>query len=136
MANIQHIYSGEVDPNIGPVEAPAGSHYENTLTGVPWILSSTGVWHPVFPLVRGNGSIQYQAEAPVGSLFVSAVESSEQVFGVRMENGWTQMASIESMEDPTGSTPSECAFIVDTANNRLCVKVGSEFKYVELIDFM
>ena len=53
-----------------------------------------------------------------------------------MENGWTQMASIESMEDPTGSTPSECAFIVDTANNRLCVKVGSEFKYVELIDFM
>lgn len=143
MANVQHIFYTNGNPNEDNYEnqvalegATPGSHCIDSLSGVPYILSATGLWHPVLPLVRGNGDVQYMADAPVGSSFVSNPESVEQYAGIMMGSGWVELSTIKSTEDFDGLGPHETRFVVDPLNNRLCVYMGDGvFKYVALQSF-
>lgn len=143
MANVQHIFYTNGNPNEDNYEnqvalegATPGSHCIDSLSGVPYILSATGLWHSVLPLVRGSGDLQYQDDAPVGSTFVSNLESVEQYVGVMTANGWVETSTIKSTEDFNGSSPHEARFVVDPLNSRLCVYMGDGvFKYVALQSF-
>ncbi len=132
MANVQHIFSGEVDPNTVPVVAPHGSHYSDTSTGTEYIMSHNGVWHPILPVVRGNGEIEYQPAAPIGSIFVSSDGSIAQQCGVSTAGGWTEIATIESIEDVTAATETTKSIVIDPLNNRLIVNTGGSLSYVDL----
>lgn len=143
MANVQHIFYTNSNPNEDNYEnqvalegATPGSHCIDSLSGVPYILSTTGLWHPVLPLVRGNGDVQHQADAPVGSSFVSNPESVEQYAGIMMGSGWVELSTIKSTEDFDGLGAHETRFVVDPLNSRLCVYMGDGvFKYVALQSF-
>ena len=135
MANVQHIFSGNGDPNVTPpTGATAGSHYDDLLSGTPYILSSTGAWHPIQKLARGT-TIEYQPSDPVGTMFVSSVEAGDKVVGVRTLLGWEELTTIERAENVTASTPVKGVFMIDTMNSRLCVNIYGELKYINLIDF-
>ncbi|MDY0207482.1 MAG: hypothetical protein RBR82_12795 [Pseudomonas sp.] len=132
MANVQHIFSGEVDPNTVPVVAPHGSHYSDTSTETEYIMSHNGVWHPILPVIRGNGELEYQPVAPIGSLFISNEGSIVQQCGVSTPSGWAALATTESIEGVTAATETTKSIIIDPLNNRLVVNNGGSLSYVDL----
>lgn len=97
--------SGSGDPNVSQPTALAGEHYLDNDSGLIYILSgsidsntSSPVWVPILPAVRGHGAVEHQTGAPVGSLFVSSESSTDKKVGIFGADGWNELATVSSVD--------------------------------------
>ncbi len=132
MANVQHIFSGNGDPNTLQITAPAGSHYSDIDTDCEYIASASGKWHLILPVVRAAGGSANWPDSPLGSIFISSDDSIEKHIGVKLADKWAELPTVKSAYGVSSSTDKDTTFAVDTDANKLCVNIDGEWKCVDL----
>jgi len=132
MANVQHIFSGNGDPNTLQITAPAGSHYSDLDNGCEYIASADGKWHLILPVVRGVGGNAYWPDSPLGSIFISNDDAIEKHVGVKLTDTWVELSTVKAESGVSSSTDKDTTFAVDTDANKLCVNIDGEWKCVDL----
>lgn len=134
MANVQHIFSGNGDPNTLQITAPAGSHYSDLDTDCEYIASASGKWHLIAPIlvVEDPGAIP---QTPAGGILITPSSPDHRtMLGISDGADWHLLSTISYEARVTSETPVRSGMAVSISDNKLYVAVGDSWKGVSLTD--
>ena len=134
MANVQHIFSGNGDPNTLQITAPAGSHYSDLDTDCEYIASASGKWHLIAPILVVEDPDALPLP-PAGGIFISPHDPDlSTILGISDGADWLQLTTILYEGLVTTSTPVRSQMVISTSDNKLYIAVDGSWKGVSLTD--
>lgn len=134
MANVQHIFSGNGDPNTLQITAPAGSHYSDLDTDCEYIASASGKWHLIAPILVTEDPSALPA-TPAGGILITPHDPDFRTsLGISDGTDWLVLPTISYESLVTDSTPVRSHMAISTSDNKLYVAVGNSWKGVSLTD--
>lgn len=134
MASVQHIFSGNGDPNTLQITAPAGSHYSDIDTGCEYIASASGEWHLIAPILVVDDP-DALPQTPAGSIFITPHNPNfRATLGISDGEDWLLLPTISHETLVTTSTPVRSQMAVSISDSKLYVAVGDSWKGVSLTD--
>lgn len=134
MANVQHIFSGNGDPNTLQITAPAGSHYSDIDTDCEYIASASGKWHLIAPILVVEDP-DALPQPPAGGIFITPNDPERRtLLGISDGTDWLYLPTISYESSVTSETPVRSAMIISISDNKLYVAVGDSWKGVSLTD--
>lgn len=134
MANVQHIFSGNGDPNTLQITAPAGSHYSDLDTDCEYIASASGKWYLIAPVLVAEdpGALP---TTPAGGIFITPHDPARRtILGISDGADWLMLPTISFEELVTNETPVRSQIAISINDNKLYVAVGNSWKGVSLTD--
>ena len=134
MANVQHIFSGNGDPNTLQITAPPGSHYSDLDTDCVYIASASGKWHLIATILVAEDPDALPAP-PAGGIFITPHNPALRTFlGISDGADLLGLTTISYQELVTTSTPVRSGIAISVSDNKLYVAVGNSWKGVSLTD--